>query len=178
MLLKELKKNAKNHTFVNIERKSINDDELYGYILDVSEVYILLEVYTDTGIFNGYTVFGIEQISAVSWGTRFHESITILIDKNIERPIPNLQLTTFEDIINQLNQEYEAIAFLEYEDEDEFEIAKALSLEGDWMKLACLGNQSTLSKYTKMVNVKNCSRVEFARPYIDSIISLHKRKPN
>ena len=176
MLLRELKTLKEKGCLVSVERSSFSDDDLTGKILDHSEGLVLMKLFYDSGEFDAYSLFPIDQISSLRWGNRALRSLDSLIEKN-ETVSPSLTLSSFEDALLQLKNDYDAICLMDSGDEVHFEVAQILEIDEPWIKAMCFGSKKTLSKQHSILRIDSFSRIEFGSKYIADTVKLHSN-PN
>jgi len=172
MLLSELKRIVEDQTLFTVVNTT--GDETTGYALKVSEELVMMAQYTEEGIFDGYSIFALDQIAEFYWGDRYHESVERLIDKKIKCVTPDITLDTLESAIVEANQSYEAMAFYETGDSQTFDVAEVLAIQDGWIKLYCFGNKKNLSRTYRVIDIDNYIKIEFDTPYINSVVALHR----
>ena len=175
MLLNELEKLIEQNTLVSISRDDVDAEQLTGHVIQVSERLIVMRLCTDEGKFDGFTLFPLDQITEVCWGNREHRCISVLVEEKVAS-IPKLNLSSFESALSDLGERFKALAFMENGNERKFYVASVTAIDGDWIKLECLGTKKTLSNLTKIISTTGFSRIEFDSPYIRNCVSLHLKK--
>ena len=173
MLIKELTQLQLQKKLISLDR-DCHDEELTGIIVAVNDSFVLLQEYTEDGLFDGFTIFETSQIDEVYWGNREHESIAALINKDITVTAPKLKSETFLDAVIELSQIYSNICIFKYNDEDTFAIATINSSDEDWLHISTFGPKRSLSRMLKIMRLDSISRISVDSPYQNNIERLHQ----
>lgn len=172
MLLKELRTLKIGRMLVSIER-DCNNEEITGFILDVSDDLLAMSLYTESGSFDGYSVFPVSQIDEVFWGNREHNAIRASISE-VQSSLPlKLSSKKFRDLIIEINDLYDSICIYSHHDEKNFDIAKIESHDKEWLKIQTFGPKRTLSRMSKIKRFDSISRIDVDGPYQNKIVELH-----
>lgn len=173
MIIPELKKLKLQEEVVSLKRDS-SEDDLTGIIEFVTNEVVALRLYTDDGVFDGFTIFEISQISEVMWGNRVHKAIALLIQKYGEKRRLSVTAETLIEIAAELSDIKTSICLYHSFGEDNFDICKIIGRDQDWLKLDTFGTKKTLSKLTKLIQTSSLLRLTVDSPYQDKIIELHQ----
>ena len=172
MIISELKKLKLQGELVSIER-NCHDEELTGLISLVNEEIIAMNIYTDDGDFEGFTVFETGQITEVFWGNREHKAISNLVSKSkIELPV-ELESEDFQGTISELSKKFGNLCIHEGGNEDKYEIAEIDSMDDEWLKIHTYGIKRSLSRMYKILLRDSVSRIVVNSPYQNKIVGLH-----
>jgi hypothetical protein len=175
MIVAELKKLKLQEEMISIKLES-SDDELTGIVEFVNDEVIALRLYTDDGLFDGFTLFEISQISEVLWGDRMHKSIALLTQKYGEKKRLTVTGQTLLEIAVELSNIKSSLYLYHSFNEDNLDLCKIISSDEEWLKLDSFGTNDTLSKSTKLIQTSSILRVTVDSPYQDKMVELHKSK--
>jgi hypothetical protein len=177
MIVKKINQLKNKKELISIERRSVTDEEIMGYVQFNNSEVIVVRTFTNEGYFDGFSLFEIDQINEIFWGNREHKSINNLIKENKEkRPEypSNFSFENFKDGLIAIASYYDFIEiFCENFSARNFDIAKILEHDEEWLKLDCLGNKNTLSKMKRLLKIENITRIDFDTPYTKNIMKLH-----
>ena len=173
MLVEELQKLSQNDVLVSIDR-DCHDEELTGFICQVSESVITMQLFTNNGDYDGFTLFETNQIESVWWGNREHHAIQHLVEL---KQLPDRILfenLNFFDAILELNDQKPSLEIYCSNDEDRFDIGKIEAMYEDWCKITTFSKKATLSPMKRIFRIDSISRVSVDSPYQKSIVALHQ----
>jgi hypothetical protein len=173
MIIPELKKLKLQEELVSINR-DCGDDDLTGIVEFVTEEVIALRLYTEEGLFDGFTLFEINQISEILWGDREHKAMALLIQKHGEKRRLTVTSETLLEIAIELSSVKNSIYLFHSFNEDNLDLCKIISNDDEWLKLDVFGSIDTLSKSTKLIQSSSVLRITVDSPYQDKIVELHK----
>lgn len=175
MIVAELKKLKLQEEMVSIRLES-SDEELTGIVEFVNDEVIALRLYTDDGLFDGFTLFEISQISEVLWGDRLHKSIALLTQKYGEKKRLTVTGQTLLEIAVELSNIKSSLYLYHNFNEDDLDLCKIISSDDEWLKLETFGTNDTLSKSTKLIQASSVLRITVDSPYQEKMVELHKSK--
>jgi len=175
MIIPELKKLKLQEELVSIKR-DCSDDNLTGFVEFVTDEVLALRLYTEDGLFDGFTVFEISQITEVIWGDREHKAMALLTQKYGEKRRLTVTGQSLIEIAVELSNIKSSIYLYQDYNEDNLDLCKILSSDEEWLKLETFGTIDTLSKSTKLIHTSSVCRVTIDSPYQDKIIELHQSK--
>jgi hypothetical protein len=173
MIIAELKKLKLQEEMISIKRDS-SDDDLTGIVEFVTDEVMALRLYTDEGLFDGFTLFEISQITEVLWGDREHKAIALLTQKYGEKRRLTVTGQTLVEIAVELSKIKSSIYLYHSYNEDNLDLGKIISNDDEWLKLDTFGTIDTLSKSTKLIQVSSVVRVTVDSPYQDKLVELHQ----
>jgi hypothetical protein len=175
MIIAELKKLKLQEEMVSIKRDS-SEDDLTGIVEFVTDEVVALRLYTEDGLFDGFTLFEISQITEVIWGDREHKSIALLTQKYGEKRRLSVTGQTLSELAIELSNSKGSIYLYHDFNEDNLDLCKIISSDEEWLKLDVFGSSDTLSKSTKLIQTSSILRITVDSPYQDKIVELHKSK--
>lgn len=175
MIIPELKKLKLQEELVSIKRDS-SEDDLIGVVEFVTDEVLALRLYTEDGLFDGFTIFEISQITEVIWGDREHKSIARLTQKYGEKRRLTVTAETLVEIAVELSGIKSSIYLYHDFNEDNLDLCKIISSDEEWLKLDVFGTSDTLSKSTKLIQASSVLRVTVDSPYQDKLVELHQSK--
>jgi len=175
MLLRELHKLQLQQKLISIDR-GCHNEELTGFLVKATESYVLLQLFTDDGDYDGLSLFEIDQIEEVFWGNREHEAIAALIDKSKPANLPKLETESFTEAMRELIDKFSSVMVFTHHDEDNFSIAQVTEQDDEWLKLYTFGPKRSLSRLNQLVRKDNVSRLSVDSPYQRNIEALHNLK--
>ena len=124
-----------------------------------------MHLYTDDGDYDGFTVFETGQITEVFWGNREHRAISHLVAKGEAAIAPTFKSNEFQDIIIELNTEFENLCFHESGCEDNFDIGYIENHDEKWLKIHTFSVKKSLSRMYKLILRDSISRIVINSPY-------------
>jgi hypothetical protein len=173
MIIPELKKLKLQEELISINR-DCGEDDLTGIVEFVTDDVIALRLYTEDGLFDGFTLFEISQITEVIWGDREHKAIALLTQKYGEKRRLTVTSTTLLEIAIELSSVKSSIYLFHSFNEDNLDLCKIISSDDEWLKLDIFGTSDTLSKSKKLIQTSSILRVTVDSPYQDKMVELHK----
>lgn len=173
MIIAELKKLKLQEEMVSIKR-DCSEDDLTGIIEFVTNEVVALRLYTGDGLFDGFTIFEISQISEVLWGNREHNAVALLTQKYGEKRRLSVTGETLLEIASELSNVKTSICLYTSFGEDNFDICKIISSDEDWLKVDAFGSIDTLSNLTKLIQTTSILRITVDSPYQDKVVELHQ----
>ncbi|WNO09145.1 hypothetical protein [Teredinibacter sp. KSP-S5-2] len=175
MLLNELRKFKLKKELITL-RRDCGDDDITGEVIDVNENYVVFILWTDDGLYDGTTVFEIDQINEVLWGNREHESIKLLVEKFGKRPVFEFESIEFEKVVLEAFSKYKHLSIYHEHGEDSFDICSLDEVDEYWLKILTYGPMKTLSRLGKIIKSENILRFTIDSPYQNNIVSLHSHE--
>lgn len=175
MIIPELKKLKLQEELISIKR-DCSEDDLIGVVEFVTDEVLALRLYTEDGMFDGFTLFEIDQITEVLWGDREHKAIALLTQKYGEKRRLTVTGQSLVEIAIELSRIKSSIYLYHNYNEDNLDLCKIISSDEEWLKLETFGTIDTLSKSTKLIQTASVFRVTVDSPYQDKIIELHQGK--
>ncbi len=172
MFKKELKELQLKQELVGFTR-DCSDDILYGLIARVGSDYIAMNNYYGDGGYAGFTIFLLDQITGVKWGTRDCKARSHIIRKNGIDEVPEFSCDAFEDIIIELGQKSESTEFYYEDDDEDFQLGKVVEHDNKWIKIKTFGTRHTLTQGFELIPLKDILRIVVNSPYQKEIIELH-----
>jgi hypothetical protein len=173
MIIPELKKLKLQEELVSIKR-DCSEDDLIGIVEFVTDEVLALRLYTEDGLFDGFTLFEIDQITEVLWGDREHKAIALLTQKYGEKRRLTVIGQSLVEIAIELSRIKNSIYLYHNYNEDNLDLCKIISSDEEWLKLDTFGTIDTLSKSTKLIQASAVFRVTVDSPYQDKIVELHQ----
>jgi hypothetical protein len=173
MIIPELKKLKLQEELISIKR-DCSEDDLIGVVEFVTDEVLALRLYTEDGLFDGFTLFEIDQITEVLWGDREHKAIALLTQKYGEKRRLTVTGQSLVEIAIELSRIKSSIYLYHNYNEDNLDLCKIISGDEEWLKLETFGTIDTLSKSTKLIQTASVFRVTVDSPYQDKIIELYR----
>lgn len=174
MLLQELKKLQLQKEIISI-RRICGDEDQTGSVEWVNDDILVFCLYTDDGVFDGYSVFYTVQIEELMWGNREHQSIAQLVKLHGDKPPFLGRGTRFEELLMSLAKQYSSLAIFT-DDESSFDIATIEAVTEEWTKIKTFGPKKTLSPLFKLIKTDDIGRVDVDSPYQNNIVALHSTR--
>ena len=150
-----------------------DNSEVTGYFIKESDNLILMQLVTDSGVNDGYTLFEPELVQDLMWGTRALSSIDKLFRQKSKIEAIYLGADAWHEVIVEISHMHGLIAFYNMEDESCFDVGLVLMHDEEWLLLDALGSVETMSRYKKLIRSDNICRIEFDTPYLNDLNELH-----
>lgn len=155
---------------------TFNDDEssdATGYFIKETDNLILMQLVTDSGLNDGYSLFEPELVQDLVWGTRALSSIDRLYQQKSKLEPVYLGADAWHEVIVEISHMHGLIAFYSMEDSNSYDVGLVLIHDEEWLLLDALGTVETMSRYKKLVRSDNICRIEFDTPYLNDLNELH-----
>jgi hypothetical protein len=173
MIIPELKKLKLQEELVSISR-DCSEDDLTGFVEFVTDEVVALRLYTEEGLFDGFTLFEINQITQVNWGDREHKALALLTQKYGEKRRLSVTGQTLPEIAIELSNSKSSV-YLYYDfNEDNLDLCKIISSDEEWLKLDTFGTSDTLSRSIKLIQASSVLRITVDSPYQNKMVELHQ----
>lgn len=173
MLIQELKKLTLKSEVISLERNCHNQ-ALTGVLTSINERTTGMQLYTEEGDYEGYTLFETVQITDVCWGNREHQALGYLIEQQDTPCPPTFSSKSFQERILELGQKYASVCFHEAGYEESFILGEIEKCDPQWLKIHAYGITHSLSRMYRMVLRQEISRVVVDSPYQHKILHLHQ----
>ena len=178
MLIQEIKQLINDQVLASLELSDSDATEVTGFFLSATDDLVVMQIIANDGSTEGFTLFEPDLISEIYWGNREHQCIQILAQKKSQVTPVLFKSGTFQEAIIELSSRYHSIALYSLDDTDNFEVAKVVGHDQEWLKLDCSGSLKTLSNMSKLTRIDNICRVEFGSGYLTDLSDLHKQQGN
>ncbi len=175
MLISELVKLKNSKELISIER-DCHDEELTGYLVNITEQVVVMNLVDNDGLYEGLTVFETEQINEVFWGNREHKAINHLANKQTFPDLLSFNVTSFQETILELSKSSKSISIHCHYSEEKFDICEITKYDDNWFKIKTFGIKKTLSRMDKLFCRECISRVVVNSPYQNSIVELSAKE--
>ncbi len=172
MLISELKQLQLRSETITIER-DCSDDCLLGLISQVGGDFTAMHLFTDEGLYNGFSLFEIDQITQVYWGNREHSAIAHQISKAEPVTTPKIYSQTFQDAVIELDKAFDSTCFFE-DGENGFDVGKIEKYDDEWIKIQTFSNKKSLSPLKMLILREEITQVVVNSPYQNQLVELHK----
>ena len=147
--------------------------EITGYFIKETDNLILMQLVTNSGLSDGYTLFEPELVHELMWGNRGLSSIDRLFQQKSKIDPIYLGADAWHEVIVEISHMHGLIAFYSTEDSDCFDVGLVLMHDEEWLLLDALGSVETMSRFKKLVRSDNVCRIEFDTPYLNDLNELH-----
>lgn len=172
MLIKKLKELQLKSEFISLGR-NCSDDLLDGQICKVTEDAVAMHEYDGDFMYQGFTVFRLDQIENLSWGRRYHNSASQLISRQEKPETPTINSESFNDIVIELGKKYSSLCIYETDD-DNFNIGTIEDSDEKWLQARTFGTSSTVSHGYILNKRDEIIRITVNSPYQNKIVELHE----
>ena len=174
MLIREIKELITQQELVSLELADDDASEITGFFLSASKDLMTLQQINNDGRSDGFTLFEPDLISELFWGNREHQCIKQLARQKAQITPVLFKSTTFDKAIIEISSRYHQIALYTYDDGDNFEVARIVDHDDEWLKLESSGTPKTLSTLNKLIRLDSICRVEFDSNYLNDLAHLYE----
>lgn len=176
MLIREIKELITQQELASLELADNDGSEVTGFFLSASDNLIVMQQIGNDGRTDGFTLFEPELVSELFWGNREHQCIKALaLEKSRVTPVL-FKSTQFNKAVIEISSRYHQIGLYTFEDGDNFEVARVVDHDEEWLKLESSGTLKTLSTLTKLIRLDRVCRVEFGTNYLHDLAHLYEKK--
>lgn len=175
MLVREIKELIARQELVSLELADNDASEVTGFFLSVSRNLIVMQRIGNDGRTDGFTLFEPELVSELFWGNREHECIKALAQEKSQITPVLLKSTQFNKAVIEISSRYHQIGIYTFDDGDNFDVAKVIDHDNEWLKLESFGTIRTLSNLTKLVRFDKICRIEFGNNYLNDLAHLYEK---
>ena len=175
MLVREIKELIAQQELASLELADNEASEVTGFFLSATENLIAMQQITNDGRTDGFTLFEPELVSELFWGNREHQCIKTLAQQKSQITPVLFKSTQFDKAIIEISSRYHRIGLYTFDDGDNFEVAKVIGHDKEWLKLESSGTLKTLSSLTKLIRFDRICRVEFGTIYLNDLAHLYKQ---
>ena len=175
MLIQAIKELSVRQELVSLELADNDTSEITGFFLSASDQLIVMQQIGNDGRSDGFTLFEPELVSELFWGNREHQCIKALAQNKSQITPVLFKSTCFRDAIIELSSRYHRIALFSFDSGDNFEVARIVAHDDEWLKLETSGTLKTLSTLNKLIRIDSICRIEFDTTYLKDIALLYEQ---
>lgn len=152
-----------------------DDNEITGYVRDFNDDWVLLDVLnTENGKSKGISVFCIEDIERVRWGSAELISNKILAEKNYKpSAVGDIEIDSVEKILKTVQYAYGYVnIMLDNNDPDTCFIGKIVELDNEYLVLDEFPTRSSKIISQSLFKLSHITRVDAGADYENGISFL------
>lgn len=164
-------------TLVDLYTDHFNESD-YGYILEYTDVFLVLEKYDSDCHYDGLSVFFRTNISRIRWGGNDIGSVSTLIDQSQRLPEkPDLELTSIETVLRDVYAMYGHVTVhIQDLDTDVCFIGQIQEMDNESILIHEFGSKSTLDRKFILLSLDDITRVDAGGQYESSLLKLFDNK--
>lgn len=104
---KTISKLKETQELINLYRDDLDDEALTGIIADYSDEFVLLSLFTEEGVANGFSLVYGEDITRIRWGGNFLETLDALIKRNQAEPlVPGIAISSLNEALAATQEQF------------------------------------------------------------------------
>lgn len=171
MLIKWLSEIKDEKTIIEISRENIVDENIIGIILEVNDNFVLISEISVEGVWEGFVIIKIEDITTCATKGRFLNSLESISSEPSIDPFLLNNASSMTDILK-----HKSVYFELYQEEYDtsFHVVKLLESDYEYMKLTSFGDIGKLDTKEVIILESSVTKIAFETRYINNIIKLKK----
>ncbi|WP_422973166.1 hypothetical protein [Undibacterium sp. TC9W] len=104
---KTINKLKETQELIDLYRDDLDSNALTGIIADYSDKFVLLSLFTEEGVANGFSLVYGEDITRIRWGGNFLESLYALIKRNQAAPcMPGIAINSLHEALASIQEQF------------------------------------------------------------------------
>ncbi|RYF13101.1 MAG: hypothetical protein EOO42_19260 [Flavobacteriales bacterium] len=174
---KTLKNLETENTFVDIFTDFFNES-YYGFIRQFNKDFLLLENYSDEGLYNGIIIFRRSDITRIKWDNNDIKSTQKLLNKHKdEKGISAIKIDSILNILKTINKTYKHVSIhIQNIDSGMCIIGEIKDMDKSTIIVHEFGTRASLDRGTIMFSVDEITRVDAGGIYENGILKIHSGK--
>lgn len=174
---KNLKKLQTEKSFVDIFTDLFNES-FYGFIRQFNDHFLLLEHYSNDGLFNGIIVFKRGDITRIKWANNDINSIHKIVNKHDqEKNIASIKIDSIEAILKSVDKAFKHVNLnIQNIDNGMCIIGEIEEMDAESIVIKEFGTRSSLDRGRILFAMEDITRIDAGGLYETGLLKVHKKK--
>ncbi len=150
-------------------------ESFFGFIRNFNENFILLEHYSDDGLYNGVIIFRRQDVTRIRWdNNEIKSAYKIAIRKNKIKEIESIDIASIESIIKSVDNAFGYVSLQIQEINSDWTIiGQVQEMDNDTIVIKEFGTMSTLDRGMLMISISDVTRVDAGGLYENNLMKIH-----
>ena len=163
---------------IDLFRDGLDGNALTGIISDYSDEFVLLSLFSEEGVANGFSLIYGEDITRIRWGGNYLKSLNELIKLNQSKPlIPSIPINSLNDALMSIQTQFGYVSLhTERMRNDVCFIGEIEEIDQQVLVLNGYGTRGNRDRQHMLLALDLITRVDAEAPYEKNLKYLYTQR--